>query len=259
MTASGKRVDSTACVSSSSITDCSIKPELAATPLQQQQQQQQRLLDAECRVKAAAQTVAATAAAATAALCNVLAQQILFDTHTVLAATTDAVSSADRASVALKAQVAALQELHSAQLETQQQCMSSNVEHAVAADCASTMHSDQSDSDDDCAPLAYASAMYSTAGVHSDTAVVRAPATTVTAAADSNTSSNSSSAACAATQKRSLQQQPCVQCGKLTKKRCRRCQAMYYCSEQCQMLCFRDPEHRTQCDTAAAVLARQVA
>jgi MYND finger len=55
--------------------------------------------------------------------------------------------------------------------------------------------------------------------------------------------------------KQSLQQQPCVQCGKLTKKRCRRCQAVYYCSEECQIQCFKDPEHRAQCEATAAPAA----
>jgi MYND finger len=54
-------------------------------------------------------------------------------------------------------------------------------------------------------------------------------------------------------------QQPCVQCGKLTKKRCRRCQAVYYCSEDCQIECFEDPQHRAQCEAAAIVSLAQAA
>jgi MYND finger len=52
----------------------------------------------------------------------------------------------------------------------------------------------------------------------------------------SNSSSRSSSSCAShraeddATQKQTLQQQPCAHCGKLTKKRCRRCQAVFYCS-----------------------------
>jgi Ankyrin repeat len=256
LTAAEKRYDSTACVSSSSslINVGEVTSELAAATLKYQQQQ--RLLDAERRVKASAQTVAATAAAAAAAFSHAMAQQILYDTHAVLAATVAAVSSADSASVALKAQVAALQALHAAQLETEQQCMNRAVEHVVAADCIGVVtESVESDSDDDCPSLAYASDMYtSNTNVHSDITAVAAPAATVTDAVDSSTSSSSSRAGDAATQKQSLQQQPCVQCGKMTKKRCRRCQAVYYCSEQCQMLCFKDPEHRAQCDAAAAML-----
>jgi hypothetical protein len=238
---------------------CDIRSDVVTAPLQQQHRQE-RLLAAECRVKAAAQAVAATAAAATAALSRVMAHQILSDSHAVLAATIGAVSSADSASVALKAQVAALQALHAAQLETQQQCVNRAVEHVVAADCVGIVELDESDSDDDCPPLAYASDVYSTAGVHSGITALPAPAATVTDAVDSSTSG---SGICirannAANQKQLLQQQPCVQCGELTKRRCRRCQAVYYCSEQCQMLCFKDPEHRAQCDAAAATLESTV-
>jgi hypothetical protein len=247
--------------SSSNMTDSEDKTKHAIASRQQQQQQQQRLLAAESRVKAAAQTVAATAAAATAALCHVMAQQILSDTHAVLAATSAAVSAVDSASVALKEQLAALQELHAVQLDIQQQCLSTHSEHGVAVDCVGTAESDESGSDDDCPPLAYASEMQSTTGELSDNTALSAPVATVTATISSTSSSRVVSKTDRGTvQKQSpQQQQPCVQCGKLTKKRCRRCQAVYYCSEQCQMLCFKDSEHRAQCDAAAAVLALQVA
>jgi MYND finger len=115
--------------------------------------------------------------------------------------------------------------------------------------------------DDDCPPLAYASDLHSATGVHSGTAAESAPIATVTFKDNSSTSRNSlGHTGNTAAQKQSLQQQqPCVQCGKLTKKRCRRCQAVYYCSEECHVKCFKDPEHRAECDAAAAVLALQVA
>jgi sulfatase maturation enzyme AslB (radical SAM superfamily) len=139
--------------------------------------------------------------------------------------------------------------------------MSTDTQHAKTTTCVGIAESDESDSDNDCPPLACASDMCSgTDGVHSDSAAVSAPVATVSATESSSTSSSSASnRADQAAQKQSLQQQPCVQCGKLTKKRCRRCQAVYYCSEQCQVLCFKDPEHRAQCDAAAVVIERQVA
>jgi Ankyrin repeat len=59
--------------------------------------------------------------------------------------------------------------------------------------------------------------------------------------------------------KQTLQLQPCAQCGQLTKKRCRCCQAVYYCSEECQIQCFRDPQHRAQCEQTAATTAATAA
>jgi hypothetical protein len=102
------------------------------------------LLAAESPIEAAAKTVAATATAATAALCQVMAEQILFNTHAVLAATTAAAAAADTASAALKAQVAAIQELHAVQLNIQQQCMNRDTEHAVTADCVDAAESVES-------------------------------------------------------------------------------------------------------------------
>jgi uncharacterized protein len=46
--------------------------------------------------------------------------------------------------------------------------------------------------------------------------------------------------------------QPCANCSKLTAKRCRRCAAVYYCSVECQKVCFADTQHRAQCEAAAA-------
>jgi uncharacterized protein len=46
--------------------------------------------------------------------------------------------------------------------------------------------------------------------------------------------------------------QPCAHCSKPTAKRCRRCAAVYYCSVECQKVCFADPQHRAQCKAKAA-------
>jgi hypothetical protein len=47
---------------------------------------------------------------------------------------------------------------------------------------------------------------------------------------------------------------PCVACGALTRLRCRACESYHYCSEECQVQCFKDPEHRAQCKALAAAL-----
>jgi ankyrin repeat protein len=46
--------------------------------------------------------------------------------------------------------------------------------------------------------------------------------------------------------------QPCANCSKLTTKRCKRCAAVYYCSAECQKVCFKDAKHRAQCEAKAA-------
>jgi MYND finger len=46
--------------------------------------------------------------------------------------------------------------------------------------------------------------------------------------------------------------QPCANCSRLTTKLCRRCAAVYYCSVECQKVCFADPRHRAQCEATAA-------
>jgi Ankyrin repeats (3 copies)/MYND finger len=46
--------------------------------------------------------------------------------------------------------------------------------------------------------------------------------------------------------------QPCANCSKPTTKRCRRCETVYYCSVECQKVCFKDAQHRAQCEAKAA-------
>jgi MYND finger len=181
-----------------------------------------------------------------------------------------AAAAAVKASDVYNARVVAFEKL---QLELrfqreQRQCVGSNTEH----DCAST-HTisaavtamfGESDSDDDCPPLAHAGSLQ----LSGDSQTATRPALAVAApscnsgSSSSNTSSSSSdtisstdsnSNAHEQQQAKQLVQQPCVNCGKLTKKRCRRCQAVYYCSEECQIECFKDPQHRAQCEVTAAV------
>jgi MYND finger len=38
--------------------------------------------------------------------------------------------------------------------------------------------------------------------------------------------------------------QPCANCSKPTTKLCRRCAAVYYCSVECQKVCFANPQHK---------------
>jgi uncharacterized protein len=49
--------------------------------------------------------------------------------------------------------------------------------------------------------------------------------------------------------------QPCANCSKPTTKRCRRCATVYYCSAECQKACFKDAQHRAQCEAKAAEIA----
>jgi ankyrin repeat protein len=46
--------------------------------------------------------------------------------------------------------------------------------------------------------------------------------------------------------------QPCANCSKPTTKLCRRCAAVYYCSVECQVVCFKNGQHRAQCAAKAA-------
>jgi ankyrin repeat protein len=59
-----------------------------------------------------------------------------------------------------------------------------------------------------------------------------------------------------AKQKKQKARQPCanIQCKKLTTKLCRRCAAVYYCSTECQKVCFRDAKHRAQCEEVASAI-----
>jgi ankyrin repeat protein len=48
--------------------------------------------------------------------------------------------------------------------------------------------------------------------------------------------------------------QPCANCSRLTAKRCRRCKAVYYCSAECQKVCFKEAGHRAQCEATASAM-----
>jgi ankyrin repeat protein/predicted RNA-binding Zn-ribbon protein involved in translation (DUF1610 family) len=49
--------------------------------------------------------------------------------------------------------------------------------------------------------------------------------------------------------------QPCANCGSIERtKRCRACAAVYYCSVECQKVCFRDASHKAECEAKAALL-----
>jgi trimeric autotransporter adhesin len=229
----------------------------------------ERVAAAELHATATAQAAAAAAAALTVCLSSVERHQAGGDTHALAAAVAAAAAASASALAAFNAQGAALQALHSEQgLQSMQQRIASSSDQqstaaqalapvasaaAAAADAADAAY--ESD-EDDCPPLAPAGC-YSDACTNSTAAVVE---TAATAAAASSSSSGSSkgSRVSDAVQKQPLQQLPCVQCGKLTKRRCRRCQAVYYCSEECQIQCFKDPEHRAQCEAAAAAAAAAI-
>jgi ankyrin repeat protein len=78
-------------------------------------------------------------------------------------------------------------------------------------------------------------------------------------AAHSSSSSSSEAVGAAsidgsAKQKKQKVKQPCANCKKLTTKLCRRCAAVYYCSTECQKVCFKDAKHRAQCEEIASAI-----
>jgi MYND finger len=171
----------------------------------------------------------------------------------VAAAATAAAAAAHRAGELFAAQAAALNELrHEQSVQQQQQQQRSSTTTAAATTAAD----DSEDEEDDCPPLEHVDSLFDSSAaptdlLHSTVAVAHG---NTAAAVEAECCSNSSVSSSDAVQK--LAAQPCVHCGKLTKKRCRRCQAVYYCSEECQIQCFKDPEHKAQC-LSAAVAHRQ--
>jgi MYND finger len=237
--------------------------------------QAESLQPVEQRAKVAAQAAAAAATAVAAATSRAVELEQQPDTHALAAAVTAAAAAAINLLQALTAQTAALQELHAEQRARQLSRLHQPLQQQISADCLNSSNVSMpdiadGDSDDDCPPLANYHAPYfataSEAAVSGSTPPAAGESISVAAAVAApvavySSSNGSSSAGCRVrdtAQKQPLQQQPCVQCGKLTKKRCRRCQAVYYCSEECQVMCFRNPEHRAQCDAAAAVLESTV-
>jgi ankyrin repeat protein len=57
-------------------------------------------------------------------------------------------------------------------------------------------------------------------------------------------------------QRKQKVKQPCaiVNCKKLTTKLCRRCAVVYYCSTECQKVCFKDAKHRAKCEEVASAI-----
>jgi ankyrin repeat protein len=238
--------------------------------------------------------LAATSAAAAVVKANVkvIEHETDSDVCAVAAAIAGAEAAALSASEACSAQAAACKQLQiEMRVQAQQrQCVAgkqhvSSDQTAVATVVAATTVtavSDELDSDDDCPPLAHAGAIAlpyvafndGTSSTASILNSIKSPADSdaaeaALAATNDNNSSISSSDRIDSSngdsvhteqqqQPKQSVQQPCVHCGKMTKKRCRRCQAVYYCSEECQIKCFKDPEHRAQCEAiAVAVTAPQ--
>jgi trimeric autotransporter adhesin len=243
----------------------------------------QRVAAAELHASATAQAAATAAAALTACLSSVAQHQAGGDTHALAAAVAAAAAASASALAAFNAQAAALQALHSEQAlqAMQQRIASSSGEQStvavsallpVAATTADKADVDADadsvyDSDDDeCPPLALA-VEYTDAcagvlcGTSRSTAAVAQGAIVASNSSTSSSSSSSSASnrASEAALKQSLQLQPCALCGKVTKKRCRRCQAVHYCSVECQIQCFRDPKHRAECEAATALALHECA
>jgi hypothetical protein len=242
--------------------------------------QSQRAAAAEQHAEAASQAAVWAASAAVSATDKVAQLKA-----SLAVAVKAAAAAATEAAKAFTAQAAALEQMHveqellhkqqRQQQQREQQCAASAHRSVAAASTVATAVSaavcvdahesdDECDDDDDCPPLALAARLIddngdtaSTMAAASEAAVaVAALVATVTAATESH---DDGSAHSVVTVSDSLQQQhkqsaqqPCVQCGTLTKKRCRRCQAVYYCSEECQIQCFKDPAHRAACEAAAS-------
>jgi trimeric autotransporter adhesin len=224
----------------------------------------------EQHARAAAQAAAAATATVVAASSRAAELEQRTDTHALAAAVTAAAAAAINLLQALTAQTAALQELHAEQrlqqLLQQQPISADNLD--MCSDYDSDTIDEALDVSDDCPPLAHYSMLISavskhaavstlsTANAHESTSVgsLAAPVTANSSCGSNSLSRRSSDIA----QKQSLQQQLFAQCGKLTKNRCSRCLAVYYCCKECQVQCFRNPEHRAQCDAAAAVLESTV-
>jgi Ankyrin repeats (3 copies)/MYND finger len=86
----------------------------------------------------------------------------------------------------------------------------------------------------------------------------------ISGSSSSTTSSSGDAAASAAAcseavesdgkQKKQKVKQPCANCKKLTTKLCRRCAAVYYCSTECQKVCFKDAKHNAECSKVASTI-----
>jgi MYND finger len=230
------------------------------------------LLAAEQHAEAAAQAAAAAAASATAVavLSNVAELRSQMHTRVLAAAVAVAAAATVKAGEALTAEAATLQALHG---EQDLQCGMSVLQPATAAAVSTSLTDSDVDNDDDCPLLMHAAMLSSSSSAGSGmsneaaaaskmtaaepAAAVAAPMSTITAASASCGSARVSGTAVNTVMQQHKQtvQQPCVQCGKMTKKRCRRCQTVHYCSEECQIECFKDPEHRAACEVAAAAAA----
>jgi hypothetical protein len=215
------------------------------------QHQAERVAAAVEQLRATTAKAAVRAAAAIGAASSAAELRALPDVAAIVAAATAALEACD----ASNAQARASQQLHfELQAQLSQQNIVSNIESertaapaaalavetvatvvpaatvapAVAADFTTTASG--SDSDDDCPPLAYVACLSVSSklkcNANSTPAVVTAAGRPVL----NTLTSDSSSSNDLYKQQQTVKQQPCVQCGKLTKKRCRRCQAVYYCS-----------------------------
>eukprot|EP00953_Heterococcus_sp_UTEX-ZZ885_P012655 7252-Heterococcus_DN1.PRE.1 len=89
-----------------------------------------------------------------------------------------------------------------------------------------------------------------------NTSTTKASAASVSTAVGADDADNTSSMQKQQQQQQQCKQrktkQPCANCSKPTTKLCRRCAAVYYCSVECQKVCFADAQHRAQCESTSA-------
>jgi MYND finger len=102
----------------------------------------------------------------------------------------------------------------------------------------------------------------SSATANDSSGISSSSSSTVSSSGNAAAAAAASAAACSdavhgsGKQKKQKVKQPCanVNCNKLTTKLCRRCAAVYYCSTECQKVCFKDAKHRVQCAEMASAI-----
>jgi hypothetical protein len=248
--------------------------------------QAQRVVAARQHAAATAATAATAAAAVAEANARVAQLQDRCETAAAEAALVAAAEAAAVTAIEAYSSHSLACKLLQIELHNQREqllCLSHAEQHSAtttADGVTAVLVHDDSDSDDDCPPLARVDSSQPSNITQTVTATEPVEAAVPTSCSNNNSSGSSSDCRSSSSsdhtttdsiasdgQQHKEQQskqlaQPCVHCGKMTKMRCKRCQAVCYCSEECQIQCFKDLEHRAQCEavaTAAAAAAAGVA
>jgi uncharacterized protein len=127
---------------------------------------------------------------------------------------------------------------------------------AAGVEYSDSLHDVVTDTPDSCAGVSISTTTAGHSGAADDSTGNRYSSSSNAVAVQADTASDTS-----LTQQQQQQQQckqrkakqPCANCSKPTTKLCRRCAAVYYCSVECQKVCFADAQHRAQCEAKAGV------